>query len=90
MARAYYSTVIGHPADEVWSAIRMFDHYSWAGVPAETIIEGGRKGDQVASVRRVSYGGKTLRQILLAHSDVDRSSAAQSQTTNERRCGDGA
>ena len=50
MAKAYYSTVLDHSADEVWSVIRMFDHYSWAGVKAETIIEDGRKGDQVGSV----------------------------------------
>jgi hypothetical protein len=72
MAKAYYSTVLDHSADSVWSVIRMFDHYSWAGVPSETIIEGGRHGDQVGSIRRVTYGGNTLRQILLAHSDADR------------------
>ena len=73
MAKAYYSTVLDHSADSVWSVIRMFDHYSWAGVEAETIIEDGRKGDQVASVRRITYEGTVRRQILLAHSDVDRS-----------------
>jgi len=73
MAKAYYSTVLDHSADKVWSVIRPFDHYSWAGVSGETIIEDGRKGDQVASVRRFTNGGKTIRQILLAHSDTDRS-----------------
>ena len=73
MAKAYYSTVIDHSADQVWSVIRPFDHYSWAGVLGETIIEDGRKGDQVGSVRRFTTDGKTLRQILLAHSDLDRS-----------------
>ena len=73
MAKAYYSTVLDHSADQVWSVIRPFDHYSWAGVPGETIIEDGRKGDQVGSVRRFTADGKTLRQILLAHSDLDRS-----------------
>jgi len=73
MAKAYCSTVLDHSADEVWCVVRPFDHYSWAGVPGETIIEDGRKGDQVASVRRFSNGGKVIRQILLAHSDSDRS-----------------
>ena len=73
MAKAYYSTVLDHSADRVWSVIRPFDHYAWAGVVAETVIEDGRKGDQVGSVRRVIVGDKTLRQILLAHSDIDRS-----------------
>jgi hypothetical protein len=72
MAKAYYSTVLDHSADEVWSVIRMFDHYSWAGVKAETIIEDGRKGDQVGSVRRVDTGARVLRQNLRAHSDAER------------------
>jgi Polyketide cyclase / dehydrase and lipid transport len=73
MARAYYSTVLDHPADKVWSVIRPFDHYAWAGVPGRTIIEEARRGDQVGSVRRFSNGEKTIRQILLAHSDCERS-----------------
>ncbi|RAI43314.1 SRPBCC family protein [Rhodoplanes roseus] len=73
MAKAYYSLVLDHPADRVWSVIRPFDHYAWAGVVAETVIEDGRRGDQVGSVRRVTYRGQTLRQKLLAHSDAGRS-----------------
>jgi hypothetical protein len=73
MAKAYYSTVLNHSAEKVWSVVRMFDHYAWAGVPGETVIEDDRKGDQVASVRRFVYDGQTHRQILLAHSDIDRS-----------------
>jgi len=73
MAKAYWSVVLDHPADRVWSVIRPFDHYSWAGVAGETVIEDGRKGDQVGSIRRFSDGSKTLRQILLAHSDTERS-----------------
>jgi len=44
-SKAYYSTVLDHPADVIWSVIRPFDHYSWAGVPGETVIEDGNKGD---------------------------------------------
>jgi Polyketide cyclase / dehydrase and lipid transport len=73
MAKAYYSTVLDHPADVIWSVIRPFDHYSWAGVPGETVIEDGNKGDQVGSIRRFSDGKQTLRQVLLAHSDRERS-----------------
>ncbi|CAM3856533.1 SRPBCC family protein [Bordetella tumulicola] len=73
MAKAYYSTVLDHSADEVWSVIRPFDHYGWAGVPSETTIEDGRKGDQVGSIRRVVTHDSTIRQILLAHSDTERS-----------------
>ena len=60
MARAYYSTVLDHPADKVWSVIRPFDYYAWAGVPGQTIIEDGRKGDQVGSIRRFSNGEKSI------------------------------
>ena len=48
MAKSYYSIVLAHPADEVWAVIRPFDHYAWAGVDSETIIEEGKAGDQVS------------------------------------------
>jgi hypothetical protein len=74
MAKAFYSIVLDHPADEVWAAIRPFDHYAWAGIEAETTIEAGKAGDQVGAVRRISMGdGAIRRQVLCAHSDCDRS-----------------
>jgi hypothetical protein len=72
MARAYYSVVLDHSAAAVWAVIRPFDHYAWAGVESETVIEDGKAGDQVGAVRRVASGGRIIRQILLAHSDLDR------------------
>jgi hypothetical protein len=72
MAGSYYSVMLYHPADEVWAEIRPFDHYAWAGVESETVIEQGKAGDQVGAVRRVTYRGNTIRQVLLAHSDIDR------------------
>jgi hypothetical protein len=73
MAKAYFSTVLDHPADAVWSVIRPFDHYAWAGVQGETVMEDGRHGDQVGGVRCVTTNGITFRQVLLAHSDAERS-----------------
>jgi hypothetical protein len=73
MAKAFYSTVLDHTADEVWAVIRPFDHYAWAGVASETIIEAGKAGDQTGAIRRVDTGGMIIRQILLAHSDRERS-----------------
>jgi len=73
MAKSYYSVVLDHAADDVWAVIRPFGHYAWAGVESETVIEHGKAGDQVGAVRRVTSGGNTMRQVLLAHSDVDRS-----------------
>lgn len=73
MAKSYYSVVLDHSVDDVWAVIRPFDHYAWAGVEAETVIEAGKAGDQDGAIRRVVVGDKTLRQILIAHSDLDRS-----------------
>jgi polyketide cyclase/dehydrase/lipid transport protein len=73
MARAYFSTVLNHTADTVWSVIRPFDHYAWAGVESETAIEAGKSGDQVSAIRRVAVGDRIIRQVLLAHSDRERS-----------------
>jgi hypothetical protein len=72
MAKSYYSTVLDHSADAVWAVIRPFDHYAWAGIGSETVIEGGKAGDQVGAIRRVACGGNVIRQVLLAHSDVER------------------
>jgi hypothetical protein len=57
----------------VWAVIRPFDHYAWAGVRSDTLIEDGKAGDQVGAVRRVSTEGGVIRQVLLAHSDAQRS-----------------
>ncbi|WP_342362987.1 SRPBCC family protein [Terrarubrum flagellatum] len=72
MAKSYYSIVLDHSADQVWAVIRPFNHCAWAGVTSETIIEEGKRGDQVGAVRRVISGANTLRQIMLAHSDAER------------------
>ena len=73
MAKSYYSIVLDHSAGDVWALIRPFDHYAWAGVESQTITEDGKAGDQVSAIRRVTMGDRIIRQILLAHSDVDRS-----------------
>jgi hypothetical protein len=73
MARSYYSIVLDHTAEDVWAVIRPFGHYAWAGVPSDTVIEDGKAGDQVSAIRRVAMGDRTIRQMLLAHSDLERS-----------------
>ena len=72
MARTYYSTVFDRSAAEVWAHIRDFGHYAWAGVPGETVIEGGKPGDAVGAVRNVDLGERHIRQRLVAHSDAER------------------
>ncbi len=72
MAEAFYSIVLDHPAADVWSVIRPFGHYAWAGVTGTTTIEDGMATDQVGAIRRVELPGRTIRQVLLAHSDIER------------------
>jgi hypothetical protein len=72
MPRPCYSTIFEQHADRVWSVIRDFGHYSWAGVPGQTVIEDGRTGDSVGCTRVVELRDRTIRQQLLAHSDRDR------------------
>ena len=73
MAKSYYSTVIDRPAAAVWSIIRNFGAYAWAGTGVDATMEDGRTGDAVGAVRRVATPGGTLRQRRLAHSDLERS-----------------
>jgi hypothetical protein len=65
VAKPYYSIILDHPVNEVWAVIRPFDHYAWAGVESDTIIEEGKAGDQVGAVRRVTFGGNVLRSFFL-------------------------
>ena len=73
MAEVYASSVIGAPADQVWSAIRDFNGLpSWHPLIAESRIEAGAPADQVGCVRafRLKDGG-FIREQLLALSDYD-------------------
>ena len=74
MARAYYSTVFGQPAAQVWEIVRDFNNYPvWVGGAGESEIEDGKSGDTVGAVRNVLYQDRRIRQRLLAQSDVERS-----------------
>src|ERR1700726_4962774 len=72
MPGSYYSPVFENSADNVWGAFGPLVPNPGAGFPGRTIIEEGTAGDQVAAIRRVATGDKTIRQILLAHSDLER------------------
>ena len=65
------SIVLEHAASEVWAVIRPFNQY--VGVEGETIIGSGKAGDQVGAMRRFVDKGTIVHQVLLAHSDIDRS-----------------
>ena len=75
MAKAYTSTIVNAPADEVWAYLRDFNGLpKWTGgIVVESEIEDGLAGDQVGCVRSFKLGdGEHLRERLLSHSDVYR------------------
>ena len=74
MSTAYYSTILDHPVETVWSLIRDFNNYpAYIDGVTESVIEDDKRGDQVGAVRRFLYHGNWIRQRLSAHSDEHRS-----------------
>jgi hypothetical protein len=71
MTTAYYSTVLDHPLETVWSLIRDFNNYpAYIEGVSESVIEDERHGDEVGAIRRFCYLGLWVRQRLAAHSDA--------------------
>jgi len=74
MITAYYSTVLNHPVETVWSLIRDFNNYpAYIDGVTESIIEDDKRGDEVGAIRRFRYGDNWIRQRLGSHSDEQRS-----------------
>ena len=70
MTTAYYSTVLDHPLEVVWSLIRDFNNYpAYIEGVSESVIEDDRRGDEVGAIRRFCYLGNWVRQRLAVHSD---------------------
>jgi hypothetical protein len=70
MTTAYYSTVLDHPLETVWSLIRDFNNYpAYIEGVSESVIEDDKGGDEVGVIRRFCYLGNWIRQRLAAHSD---------------------
>jgi Polyketide cyclase / dehydrase and lipid transport len=73
MIQAYYSAVIDHPVETVWSLIRDFNNYpAYIDGVTESVIEDGKGGDEVGAIRRFCYLGNWVRQSLVEHSDAQR------------------
>ncbi len=73
MTKVSYSTVLDHPADQVWAVIRDFNSYPvWVASVTESHLEDGKSGDAVGAIRDSEESGTRIRQRLLAHSDLDR------------------
>ncbi len=74
MTTAYVSTVLDAPVAAVWARVRDFGDYRlFTAGRGEVFIEDGRAGDAVGAVRVATLDGRTVRQRLLGHSDLDRS-----------------
>ncbi len=75
MARSYYSTVIDHPADDVWAVARDFNGLAtwFSAAISVSEIEEGRTGDTVGCVRSFLFGDTRIREHLLAMDDIERS-----------------
>ena len=70
MNKAYYSAVLDHPLETVWSLIRDFNNYpAYIDGVSESVIEDDKRGNEVGAVRRFCYLGNWIRQRLAAHSD---------------------
>jgi NADPH:quinone reductase-like Zn-dependent oxidoreductase len=75
MVEVRRSTVIDAPVDAVWTVLRDFNgHDRWHPAVAESVIEDGRRADEVGCVRRfrLTAGGQ-IREQLLRLSDEERS-----------------
>ena len=72
MTKAYYSTVFEQPAEDICAIVRDFNNYSVWLADTESRIENGKSGDAIGAIRNVRIADRTIRQRLLAHSDIDR------------------
>lgn len=72
MPRVLRSTVLDAPIEAVWEVIRDFNgHADWHPAVSRSVIEGGRRGDQVGCVRlfALADGSGEIREQLLALDD---------------------
>ncbi|MEX2630612.1 MAG: SRPBCC family protein [Tistlia sp.] len=78
MPKVVRSTVLDAPVEAVWEVIRDFNgHADWHPAVAESVIEGGKRADQVGCVRlfALADGSGEIRERLLALSDREHSFA---------------
>lgn len=76
MANIYVTAIIDAPAEKVWEAIRDFNALpQWHPFVEASRIEDDLPSDAVGCVRnfQLTDGGDTIRERLLALSDIDRS-----------------
>ena len=73
MVTVVRSTVLEHPIDRVWDALRDFNgHDRWHPAVSESAIERNRDADRVGCVRKFKLqDGSELREQLLSLSDME-------------------
>jgi len=72
--RVSVSQVIPAPVDDVWEAVRDFDSIDeWHPVIEDCTIDEGESSSDVGAIRDFTAGDRTVREVLVAYSDVDRS-----------------
>ena len=74
MLRVRRASVLDAPVDAVWRLLRDFNgHERWHPLVARSVLETGRRGDQVGAVRDFTLTtGERVREILLSLSDRER------------------
>ncbi|MDO5081779.1 SRPBCC family protein [Arachnia propionica] len=77
MTTSYHSTILPHPAEQVWAVLRDFNGLAtwFSEQVAESHIEDGLTGTTVGAVRSFRFGDSRIREHLLALDDLERSYA---------------
>ena len=73
MTNAYFSAILPTHVDAVWAIARDFGDYRlFTSGRGKAFVEDGKRGDCVGAIRNATLDGRTVRQRLLGHSDVER------------------
>lgn len=72
MNKAYFSTTFAQSADKVWAVVGDFNGFQWAEGVGRSSIENRKHNNEVGAVRAYRYGGRSIQERLVAHSNEDR------------------
>lgn len=71
MTEVLVSYVFDQPIDVVWRPLRNFGSMSWLPTAGDCRIENGLAAEQIGAIRAFPLGDSTVREKLLALSDLD-------------------
>ena len=72
MNKAYYSTTFAQSAEKVWAVIGDFNGFQWAEGVGKSSIENHKRNNDIGAIRDYRYGGRSVQERLVAHSNEDR------------------